>query len=209
MAVAHQLVGAGTADAGEDEVPDGVLQHGAVADFPDVVQVRRIPARPGAREAHIAKAPGNLGQTLPRDLRVRLPGHAVVGEEPLQLRLINRLPADEVDGRLVEDADFQAGDRGGSHGPSSRGENARSIRGNLRRCQAPVSRPAGGAGVRGHPFSGSVMLRGFKAAFSSPSPTTASLSFFFNVPARIFSRHSSRTVLPDLNASFATAAAAS
>ena len=54
-----------------------------------------------------------------------------------------------------------------------------------------------------------VMLRGSRAAVNSASRTTVSLSFFFNVPARIFSRHSSRTVLPLLKASLAMAAAAS
>ncbi len=60
-----------------------------------------------------------------------------------------------------------------------------------------------------HALSGSVILRGFKAAFNSASLTTMSLSFFFSAPAFIFSRHNSRTVLPLLNASFAVAAAAS
>src|SRR5262245_24217044 len=60
-----------------------------------------------------------------------------------------------------------------------------------------------------YPLSGSVMLRGLSAAFSSVSLTTLSLSFFFSVPALIFSMARSRTVLPDLNASLAMAAAAS
>src|SRR5262249_15141842 len=60
-----------------------------------------------------------------------------------------------------------------------------------------------------HAFSGSVMLLGSRAAFSSASRTESLVSFFLRVPARIFSKHSSRTVFPLLNASLATAAAAS
>src|SRR5262245_46351178 len=67
----------------------------------------------------------------------------------------------------------------------------------------------GEQGRGAYPFSGSVMLRGLSAAFSSASLTTLSLSFLFSVPALIFSMARSRTVLPDLNASLAMAAAVS
>ena len=112
--VANQFVRQRSADAGEDEVPDGVLQHRAVADFEDVAEVRLVAAGPRLGERHVADSAGDLGQLLGRDLGVGLPADAMVGQEPVDDRVIHDLLADQVDGRLADDADVLA--RIESHG---------------------------------------------------------------------------------------------
>ena len=80
-----------------------------MADFENVVEVRLVAAgaRPG--EAHVTNASGHLHQLLAGHFRVGLPADAVIGEEAIQLGGVHHLPADEIDGRLAEDANVLGG----------------------------------------------------------------------------------------------------
>jgi hypothetical protein len=102
--VADELVREAPRHAGDEKVPDGVFEHAAVADFLDVVEVGRVPARARLREAHVTDAAGRLGQHLGGDLAVALPAHAVVGEEAVQLLLVHGLAAEDVHRRFRHDA---------------------------------------------------------------------------------------------------------
>src|SRR3989304_4043485 len=83
-AVADQLVGEGAGDAGDDEVPDGVLQHGAVLLADDVADVLRVGLAP-LPEREVAEPPARLGELFAAHLRVRLPAHPVFAEEAVDL----------------------------------------------------------------------------------------------------------------------------
>ncbi len=75
-----------------------------MADLEDVSQVRLVPTRPRFGEAHVTKTACYLRQILSSYLRVALPGHAVVGEETIEVRFAKGLAADQVDGGFAEDA---------------------------------------------------------------------------------------------------------
>ena len=76
VAVADQFVGQGPADAGKDEVPDGVFEDRAVPDFEDVPDVSRVAAGPGFGEAHVTEFARPPRQMLAGDFGVGLPGDA-------------------------------------------------------------------------------------------------------------------------------------
>ena len=94
---------------GENEVPDRVFEDRAVADFENVVQVRLVAAGPRSGERHVTDAPRHLDQLLAGDFGVGLPADAVVGEEAIELGSVHGLPADQVNGRLAEDANVFGG----------------------------------------------------------------------------------------------------
>src|SRR5581483_3419680 len=84
-AVPDQLVSQAAADAGEEEVPDRVLEHRAVADLEDVVDVCLVAAGPRFGEAHVADTARRLDEGLAGDFRVGLPADAVVRQEAVEL----------------------------------------------------------------------------------------------------------------------------
>jgi hypothetical protein len=94
--VPHQFVGETAADAGDEEVPDGVFQDGAVARFLDVVEVGGITTRSWSRERHVADSPGGLAQYLGWHRAVTPPLDAVVTQESLQLAFIENRSTENV-----------------------------------------------------------------------------------------------------------------
>src|SRR5262249_41681145 len=103
--MANQLVSAGSANPREEKVPNRMLEHRAVADFHDVIEIGAIAARPGFSERHVADAAGDLGQIFAGDFGVGLPTDAVIGEETIDLGGVGNLPAEKIYGRLADDAD--------------------------------------------------------------------------------------------------------
>src|SRR4030042_103754 len=95
-AVADEFVGEGAGDAGDDEVPDGVLEDGAVLLSDDVGEVVGV-GLAALAEGGGAEAAAGLGELLAADLGVGLPGHAVLVEEAVDLGAVDVLAADEVD----------------------------------------------------------------------------------------------------------------
>ena len=87
--VADQFVGQRARDAGDQEVPDGVLEDRAVTDFLDVAEVGRVPARPRLGERHVADAAGRLAEHLGRHFAVGLPTDAVIGQEAVEFRVVD------------------------------------------------------------------------------------------------------------------------
>jgi hypothetical protein len=89
-------VGETAADAGDEEVPDGVFQDGAVARFLDVVEVGLVAAGARAGEGHIADPAGCLAQYLGWHRAVTPPLDAVVTQESLQLAFIENRSTENV-----------------------------------------------------------------------------------------------------------------
>src|SRR5262245_17472655 len=106
--MADQLVRQRAADACEQEVPRRVLEDRAMADLEDMVDVGLVAAGPRLGEAHVADAAGRLDQVLAGDLGIGLPAHPVIRQEAVELDAVHDLSADEVDGRLADDADVLA-----------------------------------------------------------------------------------------------------
>jgi hypothetical protein len=69
-------------------------------------QIRFVTARTRLREAHVTDAPGRFDQMLARDLRIRPPTHAVIGEKAINDRDIDALATGQIDGRLTDNADI-------------------------------------------------------------------------------------------------------
>src|SRR5262249_17843792 len=151
-----------------------------------------------------------------RDFGVGLPADAVVRQKTINCSLIDILPTHEINSGFTQDVHVIENCSIGV--PSNRCHwspfqqigrvSLRWLGTSLPPCFSyltkrgpapPVVRRSLGRRTAAHPFSGSVMPRGSRAAFSSASWTEGPPSFFFSVPARIFSRHSARTVLPVLN----------
>src|SRR5262249_62045744 len=103
--MADQFMRQRAANAGDEEIPNGVLQYAAVAHFDNVVQVGRISAGPRLGKAHVARAPGSFGENLRGNLAVALPAYAVIGQEAVEFRLIHGLPAQQINGRLTDKLD--------------------------------------------------------------------------------------------------------
>ena len=99
----------GTTNADEYEVPDGVLQHRAVTHFQDMFEIGLVAARTRLGERHVTDAPCRFRQAFRGNLRVRFPRDAVVLEKPIQLGIIHDLPAEQINGRLADDANVLGG----------------------------------------------------------------------------------------------------
>src|SRR5207245_1923952 len=91
-------------DAGEDEAPDRVLQHGAVAGGENVVDIGCEVGAAGA-EGEVAEAACRLDDELgsPFQPVAVVPGEPLVAEEPFQLRLDHGLTGDQVYLGLADD----------------------------------------------------------------------------------------------------------
>ncbi len=95
-------MGEGAGDAGDDEVPDGVLQDGAVLLGDDVADVVGV-GLAALAEGEVAEAAAGLRELLAADFRIGLPGHAVLFQKAVDLGAVDVLSADEVDLGLVDD----------------------------------------------------------------------------------------------------------
>src|SRR5437762_4455685 len=93
-------------DADENEVPDRVLQHRAVAHFEKVAQISLVASRPRPQERHITESSRNLHQAFAGHLGIGLPRDAVVCQKAVQLRLRDELPSHEVDGGRTNNTDL-------------------------------------------------------------------------------------------------------
>src|SRR3972149_6538610 len=92
-AVADELVGEGAGDAGDDEVPDGVLEDGAVFLADDVADVLRVGLAPFS-EREVAEATARLGELLAAHLRVRFPAPPAFAEEAVDGGAVDVLASD-------------------------------------------------------------------------------------------------------------------
>src|SRR5260370_11213944 len=80
-----------------------------MADVENMAYVRLVSAGPGLGERHIAAASRGLDEVLAGDFGVGLPADAVIAEEAVDLRIVDSLPAHDIDGRLANDLDIFGG----------------------------------------------------------------------------------------------------
>src|SRR5262249_14163353 len=102
-------MGAGAANASEDEVPHPMLQHRAVADFQNVADVCFVSAVPGLGDAHVTDAAGGLDQSFGSNRGVCLPANPVIGKEAIEKAIVHHLSADQINRRLAEHANIFLG----------------------------------------------------------------------------------------------------
>src|ERR1043165_5892672 len=95
----------------KQEIPYSMFQNGAVPDFEDMADVCLIAARAWTCERKVADTPSHLDQVFASNLRVGLPGDAVIRKKEVDLLIVDDLPAHHVDGRLANDLDVLGGIR--------------------------------------------------------------------------------------------------
>src|SRR6516162_4384824 len=101
----NQLVGQRPAHSDKDEVPGSVLEHRAMTDFQNMLEICVVATGPRFGITHVAKPTGDLGQILAGNFGVSLPGDAMLVEKSVQLGIIYRLPATKINGRFANDFD--------------------------------------------------------------------------------------------------------
>src|SRR6516165_8086127 len=78
-------------------------------DLEDVADIRLVASRPRFCEGHIADAPCRLDEVFTGDFGIGMPADAVIAEEALDFRIVDGLPAQDVNGRLANDLDVVGG----------------------------------------------------------------------------------------------------
>ena len=111
--MANQFMRAVRANTGEKEVPHRMFEHRAMANLENVAEVRLVAARPGLGERHIANATRGLHRCSPATSVSVCQADAVIGQEAVEFRVVDGLPAHDVDGRLTDDLDIASGNRVG------------------------------------------------------------------------------------------------
>src|SRR4051812_20973421 len=96
-------MGETSGNSSHKQIPHGMLQDRAMPHIEDVTDIGLIATRSRACERHIADAAGGLDEVLAGDLRVRLPRDAVIGQEAVDLSIVDGLTTDDVDRWLMNE----------------------------------------------------------------------------------------------------------
>src|SRR5262249_23761627 len=130
VAMADQLVSTRATDTRKNKVPNRVFQNRAVTDLEQVPDIGLVAAgaRPGKR--HVTNPARDFNQFFGGNLRIGLPGNAVVGQETIQLGVIDRLATKQIDRGLAKDAQLRCRVERGHESP------CRNLDASRRRCRA-------------------------------------------------------------------------
>ena len=82
------------------------------------VEIGLVAPGPRFGEAHVTQPASHLDQMLARHFRVGLPADAVIGKKTIDDALVDRLPADEVNGWFANDAQIAGWIESSSHAAS-------------------------------------------------------------------------------------------